>query len=142
MLEFARWLVVLHVAFDTIWIGSLLAVVALLVRPALAREQTQAGREAAAYVYVRIANPAFMAAFAFGAVRLLLDVRAYFVLSHFMHAKLTAALVVIGLHHVIGARAKRLAQTPEAPSGAVRVLGFVLVGAAVLTIYFAVVKPF
>jgi putative membrane protein len=142
MLDFARMLVVLHVVADTIWIGSILAVVALLVRPSPARDQVQAGRDAAAYLYVRIANPAFMAAFAFGALRLLLDLRAYFVLSHFMHAKLTLAFVVVGLHHVIGARAKRLAKTPEAPAGALRVLGYALLGFSALTIYFAVVKPF
>ena len=67
--------------------------------------------------------PAFVISFAAGVTRLLLDPQLYLVVTKYMHPKLTLALVVIALHHVIGARAKRMASGTRTEPGPVSVLG-------------------
>jgi putative membrane protein len=59
-----------------------------------------------------------------------------------MHGKLTFAVAVIALHHVIGARAKRAAAGQAAPVGNVGILGIALFVAAACAAFFAIVKPF
>ncbi len=137
MQELAHLLVVLHVVADMVWVGSILSVAVLLSAKPSGDEPGAAAR----LVYQKLANPAFMAAFGFGAARLVLDLRAYFVLTHFMHAKLLFALGVIALHHVIGARAKKRAGAGSA-SASLAPLALALLGCAALTVYFAVLKPF
>ncbi|HSC87497.1 MAG TPA: hypothetical protein VLC09_09520, partial [Polyangiaceae bacterium] len=96
--------------------------------------------ETALYLYRKLAAPAFALAFTFGAARLVMDLRGYFVVTHFMHGKLTLAVAVIGLHHVIGARAKKRAAGQSA--GGVTGLAAGLAVASLLVVYFAVFKPF
>lgn len=132
-------LVFVHVTANVVWIGSILAVVVVLtgragelaVRGALARE-----------VYRKLAAPAFGVSFLAGVIRLALDTGYYFSATKFMHGKLTFALAVIALHHVIGARVKRAESGQIASAGNVGTLGIVLLVAAACTAFFAVVKPF
>jgi putative membrane protein len=129
-------LIWLHVSGNIVWIGAILAVaVAITSRAA----EPKARGAVAVAVYQRLAVPAFLVSFVCGAIRLGLDAKHYLVDSHWMHPKLTLALVVIALHHVIGARAKKLsAGTVEdaGPAGALAVvLGLSALGAA----FFAIV---
>ena len=56
-----------------------------------------------------VAAPAFGISFVCGLARML-KTTDYYIHAHWFHGKLLFAFVVIGLHHVIGARARRLAQ--------------------------------
>src|SRR5579883_2790094 len=100
-------LIWLHVSGNLVWIGAILAVGAILA----SRDGTDNRvRGRIAYdIYRRLAVPAFVVSFVCGAVRLGLDPVLYLRTTHWMHAKLPLALVVIALHHVIGGRARRLA---------------------------------
>jgi putative membrane protein len=140
MTSAAPLLVALHVTANVVWIGSILAVGRLLaagegdakVRGILARR-----------VYRSLAVPAFVTSFVAGAIRLALSPDYYFVATHFMHAKLLLALVVIALHHVIGGRAKKAAAGDTAASGrATPALELGLAVAAAGAIFLAVMKPF
>jgi len=142
MPEFATILVVLHVTANMVWIGAIAAVAGILVAPASTLERRQHKGQLALHLYKRLATPAFSCSFVFGLVRLSLDLHGYFVRTHFMHGKLLFAFAVIGLHHVIGARAKKFAQAPETKLGAVLPLTGALVACAAVAIYFAVFKPF
>jgi putative membrane protein len=103
-------LVALHVMANLLWIGSIASVGWLT---AAAAGQKDAGRaravaEGAYALYRRVAVPAFLASFVFGGLRLARDASAYMAL-HWFHGKLTFALAVIVLHHVIGGKARRAA---------------------------------
>jgi protoporphyrinogen IX oxidase len=132
-------LVLLHVIANLVWIGSIAAVALVLSG---GRGDSKLRGEIGLDLYRKLAVPAFVASFAAGLIRLLLDTQLYLVVTKYMHPKLTLALVVIALHHVIGARAKRMAAGTKTEPGPVAVLAAVLVvcaaGAAVLVL----VKPF
>jgi putative membrane protein len=83
--------------------------------------------------------PAFVVSFVCGAIRLGLDAKHYLVDSHWMHPKLTLALVVIALHHVIGARAKKLAAGTTESAGPAGILAAVLGLSALGAAFFAIV---
>jgi putative membrane protein len=102
----ASLLVVIHVMANLIWIGTIASVGWLTA--AASKENNASAAALARNLYLRAALPAFLASFAFGVSRLLLD-PAYYMHLHWFHAKLTAVLVVIALHHVIGAKAKKAA---------------------------------
>jgi putative membrane protein len=132
-------LVLLHVIANLVWIGSIAAVALVLSG---GRGDSKLRGEIGLDLYRKLAVPAFVASFAAGLIRLLLDTQLYLVVTKYMHPKLTLALVVIALHHVIGARAKRMAAGTKTEPSPVAVLAAVLVvcaaGAAVLVL----VKPF
>jgi putative membrane protein len=110
-------LVAAHVLANVVWIGSILAVALLVGRARFMADGAEIGA-LARRVYTRLAVPAFLGSFAFGAARVAMDARAYAHMPWF-HAKLTFAVGVIALHHVIGARARRVAAgTAEAGRGA------------------------
>jgi putative membrane protein len=132
-------LVFIHVAANVIWIGSILAVATTLV--SASGDATTRGR-IALELYKKLSTPAFIVSFVAGATRLAMDTGYYFSATHFMHGKLTFALAVIGLHHVIGARAKRMAGGQVTSAGNVGLLGIALFAAAVIAVFFVVVKPF
>lgn len=99
-------LVTLHVIANLMWIGSIVSVGLLL---SIGTPENRAGNAVAAKtIYSAIATPAFGLSFLFGIARLSLSASTYMHL-HWFHAKLTFALAVIALHHVIGAKAKRAA---------------------------------
>jgi protoporphyrinogen IX oxidase len=142
-------LVWLHLSGNIVWIGSILAVGAILT----GSMGTQKLRgEIALRVYLRLAVPAFVVSFVCGASRMSMNTSYYLVEHHWMHPKLLAAVAAIGLHHVIGARAKAAAKAgdPPAPGEQARgtvhegrstaMLSVVLAATAVLAAFFAIFR--
>ena len=129
----------LHVSANLLWIGSILSVALLLTRgPGDAVARGQAGT----LVYRTLAVPAFVVAFALGVTQLVLAPNYYFKVTHFMHGKLVLVVVVIGLHHVLGARARRMAKGEVAQAGPTAALAWGLALAAVGSVWLVVTKPF
>ena len=92
-------------------------------------------------VYKKLAAPAFVVSFLSAIVPLLLNTHYYFVVTKFMHPKLTLAVAVIALHHVIGSKLKKRASGQSVGGSLPSLGGAVLLcaaGAAVL----ALLKPF
>lgn len=129
-------LIWLHVVGNIAWIGSILAVVAILTGTG----EPRARGEMALRVYSRIASPAFVLSFVAGATQLAMNTSYYLVQSHWMHGKLPVALAVIGLHHVLGARAKKLARGAVQEAGPAAILGVVLALMAAAAAFFAIFK--
>ncbi len=133
-----KWL---HVSGNLVWIGAILAVgVAILASVAKGGEAQKAGAAVAVTIYQRLAVPAFVVSFVCGAIRLFMEPAYYLQQHHWMHAKLPLALVVIALHHVIGARAKKLSQGTVQGAGPTAILTIVLAVAAVGAAFFAISK--
>lgn len=130
-------LIWLHVVANIFWIGSI-AAVALIA--ASETHEAKARGEIARAVYSKIANPAFIASFLFGAGRLFMDTAYYFKQTHFMHGKLLFAFLVIGLHHVIGARARKLANGDIDTAGKMAPLVAALFLCAAAATFFVVAK--
>lgn len=132
--------VALHVFAVIVWIGSIASAGWMLANRASAPtpEQGKAAAELALGLYRRVAAPAFVLAFAAGLIRLLLDKDVY-MKAHWFHGKLTLALVVIALHHVIGARAAKVAKASGADADRLAKPAGVLTGALVLSAFGAVV---
>jgi putative membrane protein len=100
-------LVAAHVLANVVWIGSLLSVAILAGRAPFVADPSELG-SLARRVYFSLAVPGFLASFGTGVARILLAPQVYAHLGWF-HAKLGLAFVVIVLHHVIGGRARRVA---------------------------------
>ncbi len=134
-------LVSLHVFANVVWIGSIASAGWLTWRAAEAADPAggKTTGELAVALYKRFAVPAFVASFAFGIARLLLAPGAYMSL-HWFHGKLTFAIAVIALHHVIGARAKKVASgsMQAGKSGAILVVS--LLACAFASVVFVVFK--
>jgi putative membrane protein len=139
MPSFLTALVFFHVLGNLVWIGSLLAVGLAMSAPGIAA--TERGL-LARRLYLRLAVPGFLLAFATGLARLVMDVELFLVRTHYMHAKLTFALVIIALHHVLGARARRLAGGQEVPPAATNALTLVVLLCAAAATYLVLTKAF
>jgi uncharacterized membrane protein len=96
------WFLWLHVSGNLVWIGSTIAVGALLGR----------APEQARWLYLRVVNPAQLVAIVFGLAMLGMDL-SHYLHQHWMHGKLTAALIAVGLTHALGARARRQASAGQ-----------------------------
>jgi protoporphyrinogen IX oxidase len=134
-------LVALHVMSNLVWIGTI-ATVGWLTAAAASQADPVRGKlvaELALSLYRRGAVPAFIASFAFGALRLAVDPAAYMQL-HWFHGKLTFALAVIGLHHVIGAKAKRAAAGSMQSGKASAILVGALLACAFGSVVFVIFK--
>ncbi len=96
-----------HVSANVVWIGAILSVATIGAGAAASTAPAEVGA-LARRVYTRLALPAFAVSFVAGLARILLEPSAY---AHmpWMHAKLTLAVAVIALHHIIGARVRRVA---------------------------------
>jgi len=129
-------LIWLHVSGNVVWIGAILAVGVAL----LGKADPKARGQIAYDIYRRLAVPAFVISFVCGAARLGMDMRYYLKDHHWMHAKLPLALTVIGLHHVLGARARKTAQGSVQEPGNAGILTAVLAVAAIGAAFFAVLK--
>lgn len=128
-------LVWIHVTANVFWIGSIVAVGMLVCAESV---DAKTRGSLAADLYRKLAAPAFAVSFLAGAARLFSDPAYYFKQTHFMHLKLLFVLIVIALHHVIGARAKKLASGQATDAGPTKMLlGVLAVSAAIAT--FAVV---
>jgi putative membrane protein len=132
-----RALVWLHVSGNLLWIGSILAVAVVILGSSA---NPKIGGELALTVYRRLATPAFLLSFVCGATRLVMNWQLFLKLTHWMHAKLPLALAVIALHHVIGARARKMAQGTVQDPGPTGILAAVLAISAVLAAFFAVYR--
>jgi putative membrane protein len=139
MVTISAILASLHVLANVVWIGALLSVVLLLSRVASGAADAAVAGGLARTVHVRLAAPAFMTSFAAGLVVILLAPGVYAHLP-WLHIKLAFALVVIALHHVIGARARRVAAGDRAAAN-VTVLGAVVFLCAGAAVFLGVVKP-
>jgi putative membrane protein len=141
--------IALHVAAVVAWIGGDLAMAVVAtaeggdekIRGTLARK-----------LYRTIAAPGFTLAFALGLYKLLTGWRAATVDANgivaggygkapWMHVKLTLALVVIAVHHVMGARAKKM-MNDGAKAGPMGILGIVVGVCALGAIAMVVLRPF
>src|SRR5688572_19036866 len=132
-------LVAFHVAANLVWIGAILSVsVALVSRAADGR----AGAQIAYELYRKLAVPAFVVSFVCALTRLMLSLELYFVETKYMHGKLLFAVIVIALHHVIGARAKAMSTGRRSSPGPVGVLALLLLVSAVAATLFVILKPF
>lgn len=137
-------LLVFHVFANMVWIGSITSVGWLTAAAARIEneERADAIAQAAVQLYRRAAVPAFVLSLAFGLVMLLRDPGAYMKL-HWFHGKLTFAILVVALHHVLGARAKKAAATrggSRQAGGSSAILALVTLVFAFLTVTFAVFK--
>lgn len=130
-------LIWLHVTANLFWIGAITAVAVLVL--ATGTDPKTRGALATT-VYQRLAAPAFVVSILGGSARLFSDTAYYFKATHFMHAKLLFAVIVIGLHHVIGARAKKLASGEASDPGPTKALLGVLVACAALAAATAIFK--
>jgi putative membrane protein len=136
---FFQTLVAVHVAANLVWIGSILSVALVLV------SRTGEGRVApqiAYELYRKLAIPAFVVSFVAALTRLLLSLDLYFVETKYMHGKLGFAVIVIGLHHLIGARAKAVASGRRSAPGPIGVWALALFVSAVAATLFVILKPF
>jgi putative membrane protein len=140
MLAIAPFLVFLHVAANVVWIGSILGVATIVGSSEAAEPKTRGAL--AVEVYRKLAVPAFVVSFVAGVGRLAMDTHYYFAATKFMHGKLFFALIVIGLHHAIGGRAKRLASGATTAAGGVGILRIALFLAAAGAVFFVILKPF
>ena len=141
-------LIAVHVVAVVLWIGAFAAIGVVAtgegdvkVRGALARR-----------IYTKVAVPAFLGAVAFGLFRLLRGwsgtsvdangiVAGGYAKAPWMHVKLTLALIIVALHHVIGGRTRKMA-TNGAPPGPIGVLSIVLVVAAAGAVGMVILRPF
>lgn len=132
-------LVVVHVVANLVWIGSILAVAWIL--PGSTGTSAERGRLGLS-VYRQLAVPAMVSSLVVGLLRLFSNLDLYFVVTKYMHGKLLFALVILALHHVIGARAKAMAAGKRNVAGNAKLLGAALLVCAAATTFFAVLKPF
>lgn len=130
-------LVWLHIVGNIIWIGSILAVAATTT--GLSGDAKVRG-ELGLRIYRRLSVPAFVVSFLAGTIRLLMDTKYYLVEHHWMHGKLLFALIVIGIHHVIGGRAKKLAQGSVQDAGPTATMAIVLLVSAVIAAFFVIFR--
>lgn len=131
-------LLVAHVIANLVWIGSIASVgLILTVAP-----DPKVGGQIALAVYRKLASPAFGISFLAAVALLVQNTQLYFVASKWMHGKLVLALAVIALHHVIGARAKHLAEGKKTTPGPAGTLTLALLALAAVAAYLAVAKPF
>jgi protoporphyrinogen IX oxidase len=136
---FFQLLVAFHVAANLVWIGSIMSVaVALVSRAGEGRVAAQIAYE----VYRKLAIPAFVISFITALTRLLASIDLYFDETKYMHGKLLFAALAIGLHHVIGARAKAVATGRSSAPGPVGVYAVLLLICAVAATLFVILKPF
>jgi putative membrane protein len=129
-----KWL---HVSGNLVWIGAIVAVGFLVATP-ISEPKTRGAL--ALPIYTRLAVPAFVVSFVCGAVRLSMNVPYYLKEHHWMHPKLLFAVIAIGLHHVIGGRAKKLASGAVQDAGPAGIMTVVLALSAVAAAFFAIMR--
>lgn len=130
-------LIWLHVSGNIVWIGFILAVGVVIVSDVV---EPKVRGKLASDIYRRLAVPAFVVSFVCGMGRLLREPAYYLQLHHWMHAKLPLAFGVIALHHVIGARARKMATGAVQVRGPAGILTVALAVAALGAAFFAIFK--
>jgi uncharacterized membrane protein len=134
------WAVVMaaHVLANLVWIGALLAEVVLLGPAPWLADPAEAGT-LARRVHTRLAIPAFLASVGAGLVRLVPSRHAYAAMP-WMYAKLVFALGLIVLHHIIGARSRRVARGSVRSAQGAGNLGWLTLLFAAGAVLFAIAK--
>ncbi len=131
---FTYFLITIHVLANLVWIGAISSVGFLL---AWASKMPEAeGKIVGAMarrLYSIVAQPAFGVSFLFGVAIVSTNVSSYLHL-HWFHGKLTLVLAVIALHHVIGAKTRKVAGGSMQQGGS----GAILSGALLLCALFVV----
>jgi uncharacterized membrane protein len=128
-----------HLSADVVWIGSIVAAGWTAAGP---HGSDEVRGQLARRVYSTFAVPSFLVALLSGLALLFSNTGYYLSATAFMHPKLTLAVGVIALHHIIGARTKRMAMGKVSGAGPLKVLTLVLLGCAAGAAFFVVVKPF
>ena len=131
-------LLAIHVIANVVWIGSILSCALLASRAAGAPNAAEIGG-LARLVYRRLAAPAFGVSFLFGFARMSLAMSVYAHLGWF-HAKLTFAVIVIALHHVIGARVRKIEGGDAGAAKGMPLLGWITFAAAAAATFLGVAK--
>jgi putative membrane protein len=134
----ATALLAAHILGNVIWVGSLLAAALLVAHAPWTAEPPEVGR-LARRIYLRLSVPSFLLSFGAGVARIALAPKVYLHLPWF-HAKLTFALVLIALHHVIGARAKRVSQGRVAAAAGVDFQAIAVLVCAAGAVLFGIAK--
>ena len=130
-------LIFVHIAANIFWIGAIVGVGVLLLADKVGDAKTRG--ELALRLYMRVATPGFVLSFLFGVVRFGMDIGLYAKMP-FMHIKLTFALAVIAFHHIIGARAKKMANGDETDPGKTGLFVALLALCAVVAVFFVVMR--
>lgn len=130
-------LVWLHIVGNLVWIGSILAVAATITGQS---GDAKIRGELGLRIYKSLAVPAFVLSFVAGTVRLAMDTAYYLKEHHWMHGKLLFAVAVIGIHHVIGGRAKKLAQGTVQDAGPTATMAIVLLVSAIIASFFVIFR--
>lgn len=134
MFQLPLLLVALHVLSDVIWVGGLISVLFLARTAPDAAEQPQRERAALALeLHKRVASPARWAALGFGLWRFV-QTPSYYAHSPWMHAKLTFALLLFGLHDVAGAKLRKFSAGKAASGAPSWMLGAVLTLATAIVV--------
>lgn len=128
-------LVWLHVAGNLVWIGAVVAMGFVLV----AKEGDAKVRGGLARaIHLRVAMPAFTVSFVAAVIRTGMDLKGYFVQHHWMHGKLLFALAAIAIHHILGARARKMQAGSMQEGGPSGMLTVVFTVSAIVAAFFAV----
>ncbi len=138
-MSFDQALLAIHVLAVTIWVGALASLTLVLSAPSSLGDSKVRGA-LGRRIYTNAAVPAFIVAFTAGIIRLLKYWQALYAHQHWMHGKLTAALVLIAVHHVLGARARKMADA-GADVGPAVVLGAVAMLAAAVAVAMVILRP-
>ena len=139
MTEFLGVMIVVHVAANLVWIGAITATAWIL--PSSIGSPSERGKLGLA-VYRQLAVPAMLLSLVAALSRLFSSLDLYFVVMKYMHAKLLFAVIVLALHHVIGARARAMALGKRDDPGYVKLLGVIILVSSAVAVYLAVLKPF
>jgi chemotaxis protein MotB len=134
----ATALIAAHVLANLVWIGALLSETFLLGRAPWLADPVQAGF-LARRLHTGLAVPAFLVSIAAGSARLYLSLHDYAAMPS-MYLKLAFALGVIVLHHMIGARARRVASGTVHAAGGAWLLGLLTVVMSAGAVLFAIAK--
>jgi uncharacterized membrane protein len=137
-LSLSTSLVAAHLTANVVWIGALLSVAMLIARAPWMAEPGDVGA-LARRVHVRLAAPAFVVSFTTGVARIALNPHAY-LNQRWFGAKLLFALLLIVLHHTIGARADRVADGNARAAQGISLFGVLAFLCAVATVVLGVAK--
>jgi putative membrane protein len=133
-------LLVFHVVANLVWIGSSVATALLAARAATLGDGGKALAEAAhELLYRRVSSPAFYASFLCGAGIVAMSADTY-MHAHWFHGKLFFALCTIAVHHIIGARARKVHAGGMQAGKSGGILSGVLLACAFATVLFVVLK--
>ena len=122
---------------NLVWIGSAVAMGLVMaskdgdpkLRGALARR-----------IYTRAAMPAFVVSFVAALLRTGMDLKYYFVQHHWMHGKLLFALAAIAIHHILGARARKMEAGSMQEAGPSAMLTIVFAVSAIIAAFFVILR--